>query len=110
MPLISARCVEAVLALLSHQSIRLFAYLGELLLGADSREQAVTNTCTCFTFTSSGIPDKSQKGLAGPESADVISRSGDGFRAEQRAEDFHSCLAQFRLGRRTRFIRASLPR
>lgn len=43
LPRISARCAE-VLVLLCHQSIRWFAYLDELLLAADSREQAVLQT------------------------------------------------------------------
>lgn len=92
-PHISARCAEAGLVLLCHQSIILFAYLEELHLAEDSRGQAVLqNTCACFTITSSGIPDNIKRGC-------YIS-----VWSEQRAEDFRSCLVQFWLGRQACFL------
>lgn len=46
--LICKICAEATLSPLCHQGMRVFAYLDDLLLAADSREQAV------FPFTTAG--------------------------------------------------------
>lgn len=71
------------MALHCHLSI-LFASLGNLLLAADSGKQAVFQTRTLvFHFTSSVIPDESQKELAGPESVDVRSELADSLKAQQ---------------------------
>ncbi len=60
----------------------------------------VSNTYTCFTFTSSGIPDESQKELR--VSGCYICVAGQ-TQSTTGAEDYRSCLAQFRLRRRANF-------
>ncbi|XP_049326792.1 uncharacterized protein LOC125787056 [Astyanax mexicanus] len=105
-PRVFSKCVEAALALLRNNGIRIFSYLDDYLVCSCSREQALRDSNTVLNHLKNlGFKINWNKSLLEPsQHTDYLGLTINSFSyrvrlSERRVTSFEQCLSRFRMGK-----------